>query len=421
MSIELLYKIYLEHPTVCTDSRKVTKGCIFFALKGDNFNGNMYALNAIQSGASYAIVDQAEYAIDKNFILVEDVLTTLQSLANHHRKQLKIPVLSITGSNGKTTTKELCRDVLLKKYKVKATLGNLNNHIGVPLTILSTTPDIEFLIVEMGANHQGEIDLLCRIADPDYVMITNIGKAHMEGFGGVEGIKKGKSEMYRYANAHQKKIFINTDDQVLVSLLPQNADLIRYAATEIVKLKDEKPFITFEYNSEIHSTQLYGTYNISNIAFAIATGEYFSVDKADIALAISEYVPENNRSQITKSGTNTIIMDAYNANPTSMKFSIESFSNLEGSKKMLILGDMLELGIHTQQEHQAIIELTKALGLADVIFIGKNFLEAQDATYGIYFENVHAAKNYFRTLNIQNTTLLLKGSRGIAVEKILEA
>ena len=420
MDIQQLYQIYTTHPIICTDSRKITKDCIFFALRGENFNGNIYAESAIEKGAAYAVVDEKVHKNVNHFILVDDVLQTLQQLANYHRHHLKIPLLSITGSNGKTTTKELCRDVLQRKFNVKATAGNLNNHIGVPLTILSTDSEIEFLIVEMGANHQGEIDALCKIAEPDYVMITNIGKAHLEGFGGIEGIKKGKSEMYRHAAVHHKKIFINTDDEVLMSLLQENADTINYSATLLAKLKDEKPFITFEYNGSTHSTQLYGSYNISNIAFAIAAGEYFGVDPKDISSAISNYIPENNRSQITKHKSNTIIKDAYNANPTSMKFSIESFAKLEASNKMMILGDMLELGSHTAEEHSAIIHLTKQLNLNDVIFIGKNFSEVKDEQHGVYFENVQAAKSYFEKRDITNTTILLKGSRGIAVEKLLD-
>jgi UDP-N-acetylmuramoyl-tripeptide--D-alanyl-D-alanine ligase len=420
MDIQQLYQIYTTHPIICTDSRKITKDCIFFALRGENFNGNIYAESAIEKGAAYAVVDEKVHKNGTHFILVDDVLQTLQQLANYHRHHLKIPVMSITGSNGKTTTKELCRDVLQRKFNVKATAGNLNNHIGVPLTILSTDSEIEFLIVEMGANHQGEIDALCKIAEPDYVMITNIGKAHLEGFGGIEGIKKGKSEMYRHAAVHHKKIFINTDDEVLMSLLPENADTINYSATLLAKLKDEKPFITFEYNGFTHSTQLYGSYNISNIAFAIAAGEYFGVDPKDISSAISNYIPENNRSQITKHKSNTIIKDAYNANPTSMKFSIESFAKLEAANKILILGDMLELGSHTAEEHSAIIHLTKQLNLNDVIFIGKNFSEVKDEQHGVYFENVQAAKSYFEKRDITNTTILLKGSRGIAVEKLLD-
>lgn len=419
MNIQQLYQIYTAHPVICTDSRKVTRDCLFFSLKGDNFNGNEFAKAAIEQGAAFAIIDQEEFDQGSNYILVDDVLQFLQQLANYHRSHLKIPVLSITGSNGKTTTKELCRDVLQKKYNVKATAGNLNNHIGVPLTILGTGLETEFLIVEMGANHQGEIDALCKIAEPDYVMITNIGKAHLEGFGGVEGIKKGKSEMYRHAAVHHKKIFINSDDDVLMSLLPPHSETIIYSALALAKLREEKPFITFEYDGTTHSTQLYGSYNISNIAFAIAAGEYFGVEPADISSAISNYLPENNRSQIVKLGTNTVIKDAYNANPTSMKYSIESFAKLDASNKMMILGDMLELGDHTAEEHKAIISLAKTLQLNDVIFIGKNFSNVKNEQHGVYFENVDDAKSYFTKRNIQNSTILLKGSRGIAVEKLI--
>lgn len=420
MNTEDLYRIYTHHHEICTDSRKITQGCLFFALKGENFDGNIFAKTALDQGASYAIIDDEKYKLNDRYVLVDDVLFTLQKLANHHRHQLKIPVLSITGSNGKTTTKELCRDVLLQKFKVKATSGNLNNHIGVPLTLLSTNYDVEFLIVEMGANHQGEIKMLCDIAEPDYVMITNIGKAHLEGFGGVEGIKKGKSEMYRYAASNNKKIFINTDDQVLVSLLPHLSKTIEYSARELTKLTGEQPYISFEYNKGVHKTHLYGSYNMSNIAFAAALGEYFDVPKEKIAKAIAGYIPENNRSQLVKYGNNTIIKDAYNANPTSMKYSIESFAKLSADNKMMILGDMLELGDEAKQEHQVIIQLTKSLGLTNVVFIGSNFSAAADHGHGIYFETVAEAKPYFQKIKISNCTVLLKGSRGIAVEKLLD-
>lgn len=409
----------MRHNKICTDSRNILAGSMFYALKGEKFNGNFFAEKALNDGAAYAVIDQAEFVKDNRYILVDDVLMTLQKLANYHRKQLNIPVLAITGSNGKTTTKELTREVLKKKYNVKATSGNLNNHIGVPLTLLSTTSQTDFLIVEMGANHQGEINDLCYIAEPDFVMITNIGKAHLEGFGGVEGIKKGKSEMYRYAVKHNGKIFINTDDEVLCSLLPPNAQTLKYSATELLKIKVEVPFLEFEYRGLTIETQLYGIYNIPNIAFAIAAGEFFGISFQNIAVALSNYIPENNRSQIVKSGNNTIIKDAYNANPSSMKLSIETFAKITDQQKVLILGDMLELGDQSREEHKQIIELTKNLGFKNVIFIGKNFNEVKNENHGVYFIEINEAKKYYREQNYNNATILLKGSRGIAVEQII--
>ena len=420
MDIELLYTVWLEARAISTDSRKIVVGSIFFALRGDRFDGNTFASQALELGASYVVVDDESVVVsgDKRYIVVEDVLTSLQQLANKHRSTLSIPVLALTGSNGKTTTKELARNVLSKKFKTHATEGNLNNHIGVPLTILSTPDDAQFLIVEMGANHQGEIDLLCQIAAPNYGMITNIGKAHLEGFGGVEGIKKGKSEMYRYLAQHGGKIFINSDDNVLMSLLPEKVKTIQYEVQTLLNLIDAEPTLKLDYRNVQVTTQLYGTYNLPNIAFAICVGEYFGVEQAEIIEAISEYTPDNNRSQILKIDTNIIIKDAYNANPSSMVLSIESFSKILGPK-VVVLGDMLELGEYAPSEHQKIIDLVNDKDFIDVIFIGHQFCSAGMRKRGNYFENTDLARLYFHTKNYKNITILLKGSRGISVEKIL--
>ncbi len=420
MDIESLYKIWLGNRLISTDSRKIGKNSIFFALRGDRFDGNTFANQALELGASYVVVDDESVVVsgDKRYIVVDDVLTRLQQLANKHRSTLSIPVLALTGSNGKTTTKELARNVLSKKFKTHATEGNLNNHIGVPLTILSTPDDAQFLIVEMGANHQGEIDLLCKIAAPDYGMITNIGKAHLEGFGGVEGIKKGKSEMYRHLAKTGGKIFVNEDDEVLLSLLPENALTIPYKVGEVLNVINDEPTLKLEYDNSQFNTQLYGIYNLPNIAFAICAGTYFGVETSDIINAICEYVPDNNRSQLMKLGTNTIIMDAYNANPSSMALSITSFSKMSGSK-VAVLGDMLELGEYALSEHIKIINLAIEMDFVDVIFIGKQFCLAGSDQIGNYFENTELAKQYFHSRNYQNSTILLKGSRGIGVEKIL--
>ncbi|HMT53018.1 MAG TPA: UDP-N-acetylmuramoyl-tripeptide--D-alanyl-D-alanine ligase [Saprospiraceae bacterium] len=420
MDIELLYTVWLEARAISTDSRKIVVGSIFFALRGDRFDGNTFATQALELGASYVVVDDESVVVagDRRYIFVEDVLTSLQQLANKHRSTLSIPVLALTGSNGKTTTKELARNVLSKKFKTHATEGNLNNHIGVPLTILSTPDDAQFLIVEMGANHQGEIDLLCQIAAPNYGMITNIGKAHLEGFGGVEGIKKGKSEMYRYLAQHGGKIFINSGDNVLMSLLPEKVKTIQYEVQTLLNLIDAEPTLKLDYRNVQVTTQLYGTYNLPNIAFAICVGEYFGVEQAEIIEAISEYTPDNNRSQILKIDTNIIIKDAYNANPSSMVLSIESFSKILGSK-VVVLGDMLELGEYAPSEHQKIIDLVNDKDFIDVIFIGHQFCSAGMGKRGNYFENTDLARLYFHTKNYKNITILLKGSRGISVEKIL--
>jgi UDP-N-acetylmuramoyl-tripeptide--D-alanyl-D-alanine ligase len=419
MEIDQLYNIYKQHPEICIDSRKINEGCLFFALKGETFDGNQFASVALLSGAAYAIIDDPEKNKSDKCILVTSVLECLQELSSYHRKHLNIPVLAITGSNGKTTTKELCRDVLQKKFNTKATFGNLNNHIGVPLTILGTTSAVEFLIVEMGANHQGEIDFLCKIANPTYVFITNIGKAHLEGFGGVEGIKIGKTEMYRYAAKNNGKIFLNFDDEILTTMAPPGSTIIGYSSSDLVKIIEVQPFLTFSYSEIIVHTKLYGSYNQPNIAFSIAAGNYFGVETKDIVMALEAYEPENNRSQITQVGTNTIIKDAYNANPSSMKLSIESFYKMHGSNKVLVLGDMLELGEFAEFEHRQIIDLTKTLGFQNSIFVGENFMKVKDMFHGKYFKHIDEAREYFKNKNFTQALILLKGSRGISVEKII--
>jgi UDP-N-acetylmuramoyl-tripeptide--D-alanyl-D-alanine ligase len=421
MEIAELYNIWLAHPNISTDTRRILSGCIFFALKGDNFDGNNFASKALQLGANYVVIDNADLVIgsDPRYLLVNNVLETLQLLANHHRRQLKIPVLAITGSNGKTTTKELAKCVLSKKFKVNATIGNLNNHIGVPLTILSTTKDVEFLIVEMGANHQGEINNLCHIAQPDFVMITNIGKAHLDGFGGIEGIRQGKSEMFRYASQNNKKIFVNVEDEVLLDLLPKNSTTIPYNPTVLLEILQIVPVLKVKYRNEIITTHLFGVYNVANMAFAACLGEYFDVSSAAIVDALSEYVPDNNRSQRQFYGTNTLIKDAYNANPSSMALSLQSFSLLDGDK-IVVLGDMLELGEFADAEHIKIIDLAASKGFEEMIFVGKNFGNVKQGMPGQYFENIEDARAYFQTRNYQNKLILLKGSRGISVEKIIQ-
>lgn len=421
MEIEKLYSIWSGNQLISTDTRKITSGSIFFALKGESFDGNSFAPDALENGAKFVVVDNPSVVRsgDQRYILVDDVLESLQNLAKYHRTKLSIPVLAITGSNGKTTTKELAKCVLDKKFKTNATIGNLNNHIGVPLTILSTSKLDEFLIVEMGANHQGEIETLCKIADPDYVMITNIGRAHLEGFGGVEGIKKGKSEMYRYAHLHQKKIFVNFEDEVLVSLLPQDAATIHYLPNELLQVISMAPLLRVKYDGQDISTHLFGSYNVPNLAFAACLGEYFEVSKSDIKQALSEYTPDNNRSQQQSWGTNTLIKDAYNANPSSMVLSIESFSMLNGDK-IAVLGDMLELGEYAEVEHLKIVQLAATKDFEELIFVGNLFFNVRHNMPGQYFVDIDTAREYFQSRNFSNKLILLKGSRGISVEKVLQ-
>jgi len=414
-----LYEIYKLHSDVVTDTRKITSGCLFFALKGERFDGNEFAAQALELGAAYVVVDDPEVVVDNRYLLVVDVLNAMQKISKIHRSHFGFPVIGLTGSNGKTTTKELCAAVLSTQYKVKATYGNLNNHIGVPLTLLSTRLDTELLIVEMGANHQLEIDFLCSIAQPDYTMITNIGKAHLEGFGGVEGIKKGKSEMYRYAKVAEKSIFINTDDGVLVSLLPQDAHLIPYSISDLLGLLSDTPYLVLMYGEQRIYTRLYGVYNLSNIAFAVKLGEYFGVSKANIVKALSDYQPNNNRSERIQIGANTYYKDAYNANPSSMEASLRSFMSLNEPYKIVVLGDMLELGEDTMQEHLEILDLLADADLFHKIYVGQYFYQIKDERYGHFFMNVEAAKVYFDSLDLSDCHILMKGSRGIALEKLL--
>lgn len=433
--IEKLYTIFLNHPTVSTDTRNIKPGCIFFALKGENFNGNKFAEEALNKGAAIAVIDEAEYKKDDRFFLVEDALTALQQLANHHRKQLQIPFIAITGSNGKTTTKELVNAVLSKKFKTLATSGNLNNHIGVPLTLLSVNKEHEIAIIEMGANHQGEINQLCNIAEPDYGIITNIGKAHLEGFGGIEGVKKGKGELYNFINQKKGKIFLHGDDETLVQMAGAISK-ITYGTKKLYDIVgnikvDNTDFVSFQWatrytasglkTSTIVKTHLVGIYNYYNALCAIAVGNYFLVNDADISSAITEYIPSNNRSQLLKTEKNTLILDYYNANPSSMKSAIENFASLNHENKILILGDMLELGEDSAAEHEAIINLLKEKKLHNVILVGKHFKNSQNISQEKVFDTSEQVLNYLKQYPVTNNTVLIKGSRGIQLEKTVSA
>lgn len=419
--ISSIYSIYLQYSNITTDTRQIKSGDLFFALKGDTFDGNKFALQALNEGASYVIIDNPSYYIESNCILVHDVLETLQQLALYHRKQLSIPVIAITGTNGKTTTKELLAAVLQRKYCVLATAGNLNNHIGVPLTILEINKDVEIAIIEMGANHQKEIAFLCEIALPTHGIITNIGKAHLEGFGGFEGVIKTKTELYEFLNKHHGFIFYNADNTIL-STYPKSCNTISYSIKQSVKSIASNPFIALVVNlngEEINiSSQLIGEYNTENILAAYSIGAFFNIDSDLISVAIANYSPQNNRSQFVQTPKNKIIVDAYNANPTSMKAAIDNFKNLDLPSSVLILGDMLELGDDSVNEHIIIVNLLKQAGFNDVILVGPIFSSISHPF--ISFANTSLVIDYLKRNEIDKKAILLKGSRGIGLEKILD-
>ncbi|MFK5878713.1 MAG: UDP-N-acetylmuramoyl-tripeptide--D-alanyl-D-alanine ligase [Flavobacteriaceae bacterium] len=415
MTIQEIYKLYSKYYLVDTDTRSIRKNTIFFALKGDNFNGNLFAEEALEKGADYAIVDEKEYQTNKNIILVDDVLTCLQELATYHREVLDIPILSLTGSNGKTTTKELINAVLSKKYNTVATKGNLNNHIGVPLTLLSMDSSTEFGIVEMGANHLKEIEFLCGIAKPNFGYITNFGKAHIEGFGSIEGVIKGKSELLDYLRITNGKIFINTDDELQ---LKQSEGIHSIPFNDSIANLNTTPFVSLSYKNLEIKSNLIGAYNYTNIASAISIGAYFEVSTTDIKESIENYNPSNNRSQIIQKDTYKIILDAYNANPSSMEVALKSFDNLDDKNKILVLGDMFELGEIAAEEHQLITELSESLNTKQVYLIGVNFSKT-NTKKALKFERFSDFIKSINSENFDNSTILIKGSRGMALERLL--
>lgn len=424
MELESIYKCYLECSSVCTDTRKIEQDCLFFALKGDNFNGNTFALQALEAGAKYAIVDE-EQLEGERYIFVDNVLQTLQQLATYHRNQMLIPIIALTGSNGKTTTKELINAVLSKKFKTTATTGNLNNHIGVPLTLLRITDKTDIAIIEMGANHPKEIEFLCNIAQPDYGLITNFGKAHLEGFGSVEGVIRSKSELYEYLKSHQKTIFVNENDDIQVKQTLDYKNVyhlgLMTSVDARVELISSQPYVTLKYNDITLRSQMTGIYNFNNIAIAIGVGSYFKVDSKDIVSAIETYNPTNNRSQIIEKGNNTIIMDAYNANPTSMMAALENFKQLERENKMLVLGDMFELGTSAEVEHQNIVDYLQSHAFGQSFLVGKNFFKTNMNGSGIKkFETFDELKTELAINPPREKFILIKGSRGMALERVLE-
>lgn len=430
ISIPDLYQIFLQNPRISTDSRNINPGCVFFALKGDNFNGNAYAMQALEKGASFAVIDEPAVATDSRCLLVDDVLSALQHLARHHREQLTIPVIAITGSNGKTTTKELLGAVLAARYRTFSTSGNLNNHIGVPLSLLSITKDHEMAVIEMGANHQKEIALLCELALPSHGIINNVGKAHLEGFGGFEGVKKGKGELYDFLAKYNGTVFINAGNTHLAEMAAKAnvTEQITYGTSGKVYCKGElissQPFLTVQWSCEerqgtIHS-QLIGEYNFENILAAVCIGNYFMVDAEKINRAIESYVPDNSRSQVVLKGTNKIILDAYNANPTSMAAALKNFDALPDKHKIIFLGDMAELGNESEQEHQAIAGLLNNMQVDELILVGKHFSRVTITKVCQRFLTADEAAAYAKQKKITDTTLLIKGSRSSKMEKVFE-
>jgi UDP-N-acetylmuramoyl-tripeptide--D-alanyl-D-alanine ligase len=461
LQTEQLYQLYLQHPVISTDTRKISPGCLFFALKGDKFDANKFAQLAIEAGAAYAFIDDAAYNADEKYILVGDVLTALQQLAKYHRQQLTIPVIGLTGTNGKTTTKELISAVLAQHFKAQFTQGNLNNHIGVPLTILTIDASHDIAVIEMGANHQNEIEFLCTIAQPTHGLITNVGKAHLEGFGGFEGVKKGKGELYDYLRKSESRegripiaigtgspkeaagvAFINSDNSILVEMQHvRGLQNVTYYGTRgsgnLVNgsLLENSPYLTIQWANNRTGTmypvktQLTGAYNLDNILAAACVGVYFGLTDDEINRGIGGYQPKNNRSQIMQTDTNTLICDYYNANPSSMIVAIENMDKLSASRKALILGDMFELGDEAAAEHEAIIR--KAVGIAadERIFIGDEFYKAaMSMDQGLwtmdkkstFYKTAEDAIVALKSNPITNSTILIKGSRGMALERLME-
>lgn len=424
MDIKTIHQYFLESSGVSTDSRNVPVKSIFFALKGDNFNGNMFAQEALDKGAFKVVIDEKKFHKDTGeTILVENVLVTLQQLAYFHRNYLGLHIISLTGSNGKTTSKELINAVLSQKFKTVATKGNLNNHIGVPLTLLSMDSETEIGIVEMGANHLGEIKMLSEIAKPDFGYITNFGKAHLEGFGSLEGVIQGKTELYQFLKDHNKKIFVNANDS---KQLENSKGISRITfgdsnADYVIKLLDSTNHLLVEYNGTEIQSNLVGVYNFANVSAAIAIGAYLNVSVNDIKQGIENYVPSNNRSQLMQRGSNTILLDAYNANPTSMMAALENFKQTKGDNKVIFLGDMFELGTDSEAEHQSIVNFLTENNFGKVFLTGSNFYKAKNSASHIkQFKTFDDLKEMIKTQELENATVLIKASRGMALERILD-
>lgn len=422
-TLEKIYQLYSKQHTISTDSRKIEKDCVFVALKGEHFDGNDFAYQVACEGiASCVIADRKDLPTHERLFIVDDSLETLQHLASFHREKCNIPIIGITGTNGKTTTKELVSTVLSKKYNIIYTQGNFNNHIGVPLTLLRIKPDTELAVVEMGANHPGEIAQLCKIADPDFGIITNIGKAHIEGFGSFEGVVKTKNELYQYLKTkgerQMTKVFVNENNELLMSLSAGMDRVVYETTVNNQQSTVNTPYLTVIWNNNKINTHLVGEYNYENVMAAITVGTYFNIDENLIIDAIENYIPSNNRSQFIKSEKNEIVMDAYNANPSSMLHSIRNFKKISNENTLLILGDMKELGCESENEHRNIINLLKELDFNDVILVGEEFKKASYDTHYINFNNVDELISYISQNDIVGKKILIKGSNSTRLEKL---
>jgi UDP-N-acetylmuramoyl-tripeptide--D-alanyl-D-alanine ligase len=423
MNTVALYEVYKKHPNICTDSRAIQAGCIFFALKGERFNGNAFAAQALRDGAAFAVIDEPKYQLDDRTILVPDVLQTLQQLAHHHRMQFKIPFIAVCGSNGKTTSKELMHAVLSTTYKTLATPGNLNNHIGVPLTLLGIPNDAEMAIIEIGANHPLETYALCKIAAPNYGVVTNNGKDHLEGFGSIEGVRKANAELFQYLQETDGTAFVNANQ---ADLMEDSAFLKRFVYGDIpgsdfiCQSEPRGVFAGLKFSDgKVAISQLAGTFNWMNMALAAAVGHYFHVSQEKIIQALESYQPRLNRSQVVNYRGATLIMDAYNANPSSMEHALCSFMQIPG-KKCVILGDMLELGEYAATEHRAMIQLVKELSPDIVVFVGPEFGQWKQEMDAHFFENATEAAAWFKQQDFAGWHILLKGSRGLKLERVVE-
>ena len=425
MKIKDLHSLFLNSTGVSTDTRSIKSGTIFFALKGDNFNANKFATDAIELGALFSVVDEEPEIENDKLIVVNNVLEALQDLAHFHRKYLDIPIIAITGSNGKTTSKELISSVLSEQFTVFATKGNFNNHIGVPLTLLEMDNSTNIGVVEMGANHIGEIRKLCEIAAPDYGYITNFGKAHLEGFGSLQGVIRAKSELYDYLISNSGLVFINANDSKQLKQIKDYNNVFKFSKSKNsdleISMQVKTPFVKINFLDQEIQSQLIGAYNFSNIAAAISIGYYFELDFLKIKKGIELYQPKNNRSQIIKQKSNTIILDAYNANPTSMNAALDNFSLMKGDNKIVILGDMFELGDESFNEHKAVIDLVNSLNFTFTYFVGQHFIKHKFLSESVFFfDNTDVLKRHFQSLSISNSVILVKGSRGMSLEVLLQ-
>ena len=425
MKLETIYSYFLESAGICTDTRNIEKGCLFVALRGDNFNGNTFTQQALDKGAFKVIIDDiSQHKNTGETILCKNSLVLLQKLATYHRQELNIPIIALTGSNGKTTTKEIINAVLSKKFKTIATQGNLNNHIGVPLTLLSMTKETQICVVEMGANHTKEIEALCEIAQPNFGYITNFGKAHIEGFGSIQGVIEGKSELYKYITKEKGTLFFNADDPIQTKLLGNYTAKIGFSQEKknfyTLKQIDTTPYVALQAAQTNITSNLIGAYNFTNISAGVLIGDFFDIPLNDIKQAIEEYLPTNNRSQLITKGNTQIILDAYNANPTSMMAALQHFNTMRGDSKMVFLGDMFELGETAHKEHQKIVDYLTNSNIDEIYIIGSYFSKTKSQVKNIYqFTSFEALKKDFNNIVAKDRTILIKASRGMALERIL--